>query len=170
MISYNSENNFRDGSPFCHPFFGHSIVVNYASSLLQSVGKLLWDLTTKYFWNRPPKLAGWIRPGKGLSDTIVLPDTSISKPATIVQCFEGHSISVFRFYLLHLKNCTLTNVRFPNIQCIYRAKFTSFGNLSLLTNFQKISAVWPNTVSIVHCHSKVPCLFKIKLHTTGMSN
>jgi len=38
-----------------------------------TVGKSLWDLTTKYFWNRPPpNLAGWIRPGRGISDTIVL--------------------------------------------------------------------------------------------------
>ena len=21
-----------------------------------------WDLTAKYYWNRPPKLSGWIRP------------------------------------------------------------------------------------------------------------
>jgi len=85
--------------------------------------------------------------------------TSISKSATIVQCFDGHSISVFRFDLVHLRNCTLTHVCFPNIQCIYRAKSFSFRNLSLLTNFQKISTVLSNTVSIVHCYSKVLCLF-----------
>jgi len=35
MILYNSENSIRDIKPFCHPMFGHSIVVKYASSLLQ---------------------------------------------------------------------------------------------------------------------------------------
>ena len=32
----------------------------YFSSL--TVAKLLWDLTTKYYLNRPPDLTGWIRP------------------------------------------------------------------------------------------------------------
>ena len=35
IILYNSENNIRDIRPFCHQLFGHSIVVKYASSLLQ---------------------------------------------------------------------------------------------------------------------------------------
>ena len=35
MILYNSENNIRDIRPFCHPWFGHNIVVKCASSLLQ---------------------------------------------------------------------------------------------------------------------------------------
>ena len=35
MILHNSENNIRDIWPFCHPLFGHNIVVKYASSLLQ---------------------------------------------------------------------------------------------------------------------------------------
>ena len=34
MVLYNSENNIRDIRPFCHPWFGHSIVVKYASSIL----------------------------------------------------------------------------------------------------------------------------------------
>ena len=30
--------------------------------ILFTVAKPLWDLATKYYWNRPPKLTGWIRP------------------------------------------------------------------------------------------------------------
>jgi len=37
---------------------------------------------------------------------------------------------------------------FPNIECIFSAKSFSLGNLSLLTNFHKLSAV-SNTVNIV---------------------
>jgi len=33
------------------------------------------------------------------------------KYETIVQCFVCHSISVFRFDLLHRRNCTLTHPR-----------------------------------------------------------
>jgi len=64
--------------------------------------------------------------------------TSVSMSATIVQCFVRHSISVFRFDLLHLKNSPLTHVFFPSIQCIYSAKSFSFGNLSLLTMMKKL--------------------------------
>jgi len=78
--------------------------------------------------------------------------TSISKSATIVQCFVRHSIFVFKFDLLHLKNCTLTHVYFPNIQCIYSAKSFSLGNLSLLTKFQKLFTVWSNTITVMHCY------------------
>jgi len=78
--------------------------------------------------------------------------TSGRKSATIVQCFVCHSISVFRFDLLHLKSSTLTQVCFPNIKCIYSAKSFSFGNLSLLTNFKKHSTLWSNTVGIVHIY------------------
>jgi len=35
MILYNSENSIRDIRPFCRPFFCHSSVVMYISSLLQ---------------------------------------------------------------------------------------------------------------------------------------
>jgi len=38
---------------------------------------------------------------------------------------------------------------FPNVECIFSAKSFGLGNLSLLTNFHKLSTV-SNTVTIVH--------------------
>jgi len=96
--------------------------------------------------------------------------TTISKSATIVQCFVCQSIYVFRFDLLHLRNFTLTHVCFPNIQCIYSAKSFSFGNLSLLTNFQKLSTVWSNTNCALLLKGVMLVLIKIRQHTAGMGN
>jgi len=42
-----------------HCFVTAVCVVKYISSL--AVVKPLWDLTTKYYWNQPPKLTDWIR-------------------------------------------------------------------------------------------------------------
>ena len=60
IISYNSENSIRDikscialSQQFCEVYF-----------ISLTATKLLWDLTTKYYWKRtPPKLTGWARPG-----------------------------------------------------------------------------------------------------------
>jgi len=60
IFLYNSENNIRDIRPFCRLLFCHCSVLYFISL---TVAKLLWDLTTKYYWNPPPlNLAGWIRP------------------------------------------------------------------------------------------------------------
>ena len=124
MILYNSENNIRDIRPFV--WSQHCCEVCFISLI---VGKSLWDLTTKYFWNRPPPtLLAWSAPveaSRTLSSFINRP-ASISKLATIVQRFVRHSISVFRFDFLYLKNCTLSHVCLPNTQCIYSAKSFSF--------------------------------------------
>jgi len=62
----------------------------------------------------------------------------------VVQCFVCHSISVFTFDLLHLRHVCISKHRVR-----FQRKICQFGNLSLLINFQKLSAVF-NTVSIVH--------------------
>ena len=61
MILCNSENSIHDIRLFCRPFFCHSSVVKvYFISF--TVVNPSWDLTAKYYWNRPPNLTGWIRP------------------------------------------------------------------------------------------------------------
>ena len=62
-----------------------------------------------------------------------------SETETIVQCFVCNLISVFRFDLLHGRNCV------PNID----AKSFSLGSLSLPTNFQNFSTNWSNAVNVV---------------------
>ena len=65
-----------------------------------------------------------------------------SKSETIVQFFVCRSISVFRFDLLHsIENVLSYTYVIPNFECISSAKSFSFGNLSLLTSFQKLSTV-----------------------------
>jgi len=61
---FKSENSIRDIRPFCRPLFYHIIVVTYCIYFITPASaKPLWDLTTKYHWNRPrPNLAGWTRP------------------------------------------------------------------------------------------------------------
>jgi len=49
---------------------------------------------------------------------------------------------------------------FPNVNAFFRAKSLSLGNLSQLTNFQKLSTV-SNIVTILHFYYKVLVLMKI---------
>ena len=60
MIFYNSNNNIRDIRLFCRPLFCHSSVCEVYPIPL-TVAMPLWDLTTKYCWNRPP-LHYWLDP------------------------------------------------------------------------------------------------------------
>jgi len=56
----------------------------------------------------------------------------------------------FRLWNKRFTSCKLKKVYvLPNVECIFGAKPLSFGNLSLLTNFTKLSSV-SNTVTIVH--------------------
>jgi len=84
---------------------------------------------------------------------------SCSKSKTIVQCLVCNSISVFKFDLLHGWNCA------PNIKCIFCATFFSFGSISLLPNFQKLSAVLSNAAYVVCFYWKMLCLLQLKLLT-----
>ena len=86
----------------------------------------------------------------------------------IIQCFVYHSIFVFRFDLLHRRNFPHAHVC-VNIDCNFIANSCSLKNLSSLTNFQKLSAV-SKTVSIVHVHWKMLCLFQSKLPIAGMGD
>jgi len=47
---------------------------------------------------------------------------------------------------------------FPNIECIFSAKYFNLADLSLLTDLQKLSAV-SNTVSIAHFRRCYALLF-----------
>jgi len=87
----------------------------------------------------------------------------------IVQCFVCHSISVFRFDLLHRRKFTHAHVC-VNIECNFSAKSFYLKNLSSLTNFRKLSAV-SNTVSIVHFSLKdvMPVLITITYCRDGQS-
>jgi len=70
MILYNSEKNIRDVRLFVVHFLNcfvtavlQSIFILQQRFISLTAAKLLWDLTAKYCWNRPPpKLPGWIRP------------------------------------------------------------------------------------------------------------
>ena len=58
MILYNSVNSIRDLDHFAVHCFVSAVLS--ASSLLQQ--NPVMRFATKYYWNRPPKLTGWIRP------------------------------------------------------------------------------------------------------------
>jgi len=60
LIFYNSENSIRDVRPFCRRFLWQQCCHVYFIPV--TIAKPLWDLTTKYYWNRPPNVIGWIRP------------------------------------------------------------------------------------------------------------
>ena len=51
IILYNLKSSSCNIGQFCRPLFWHSSVVKFTS--LSYIAKLLWDLTTKYCWNRP---------------------------------------------------------------------------------------------------------------------
>jgi len=67
---------------------------------------------------------------------------------------SSSALSAIHFPFLDLtcfivENVLLHTYVFPNIECIFGAKSFILGNLILLINFQKLTAV-SNTVSIVH--------------------
>jgi len=66
------------------------------------------------------------------------------KSENIIQCFVCHPIYVFRFSLLHRRKCNFTYLLYvvPSIECIFSPKSFSSGNLSLLTNFQKLLVLY----------------------------
>jgi len=61
MIFHNAEINIRDVRSFCRPLFCYSSVIEVYFFPL-TIAKALWDLTTKYYWNRPP-WPYWLDPG-----------------------------------------------------------------------------------------------------------
>jgi len=95
---------------------------------------------------------------RGFSDTII----PLSVPVLVVPV--GNYCPVFRlpFNLFSDLSCFIAeNVlsheyMFPNIECIFNAKSFSLGNLSLLTNFQKLSTV-SNTVSVGYIFTERFC-------------
>jgi len=61
IILYNSENNIRDKVTLSSVVLSQQCCEMCFISL--TVAKPLWDLTSKYYWNRPlPELTGVIRP------------------------------------------------------------------------------------------------------------
>jgi len=68
---------------------------------------------------------------------------------------RGQSTSVpavIRFPFLHF-TCFIVEYVFSNVYIskhIFIAKYFGLGNLSLLTNFQRLSTVYSNAVNIVH--------------------
>jgi len=59
----------------------------------------------------------------------------------MVQCFVCHSISVFRFDLIIVKDVLSHTYVFPNIECIFSAKSFSLGNPSLLSSLRQVLIV-----------------------------
>ena len=55
---------------FCRPLFHHNRIVKYSST--HTVAKPLWDLTTKWCWNRPPPPKPYYR-DPPLPPTILFP-------------------------------------------------------------------------------------------------
>jgi len=91
-------------------------------------------------------LCQWDAFGRSFSDTVValsIPVFSISsKSETIAQCL----LSAIRFLFLNLTCFMAENVLshtyvLPNIECIFSAKSFPLGNLSLLSNVQKLCTV-----------------------------
>jgi len=58
FVQFGKQHDIR---PFYRPLVCHNNFVKYTSPL--TAAKPFWDLTTKYYWNRPPpNLSGWTRP------------------------------------------------------------------------------------------------------------
>jgi len=55
------------------------------------------------------------------------------------------------FDLLHRRKRTFTHATyvFPNIECIISPEYFSFGNQSLLTNFQKLCAAYSSLTPLI---------------------
>jgi len=89
------------------------------------------QLTATYYNSVAYKSNACVR---GFSNTIVpiyqTQYVSHNKLEPTVPCFVCNSITVFRFDLLHGRNCA------KNIECIFCAKYFNLWSLSLLTNFQ----------------------------------
>ena len=95
MILYNSENNIRDIRPFV--WSQHCCEVCFISLI---VGKSLWDLTTKNFWNRPPQPC-WLDPPRSRLLGHYRP-LSIGLPVLASRRLSSSVSSAIRFLFLDL--------------------------------------------------------------------
>jgi len=77
-----------------------------------------------------------------------------------------HSVSIFRFDLLHRRKCTLTQGSASKHRVHLSAKSFSLGNLSLLNKFPMLSVV-SKSVNIAHFYYKMLCLFLLNYLLQG---